>query len=408
MQKNDGIFKVCLPNCSCLCDVIMAARLTVALKRTVLVLLILVVMVQLCTWQGAAPSNRVEEQSVDCSQFDNRIQPGVSNNSIDLTNKGKKVPASNNGKVIIYAKYRTGSTFTSEFFFRHRDIAYMFEPLRLKDSRDIVKDGQQILWDMLSCRFQTDEVKRVLGWWMDRVVFCQITDQTPGCLHGHNVAISRALEHCNSVNNRVVKVIRIENIWELEEHMREGVKVVHVVRDPRGLTHSRMKLHKAHTHFGQVDEASREYCEGAVEDIRYIQRQVAIDEAAVKQRYHVIRYEDLAWEPEQQMEELYNFLQITPDDSLKTWVRQTTNASESGATNNKGYVYGTNRANPAYTSIAWHKTMKYSDVETVQKNCANFMDVFGYTSLFSEEELRQSDKSLFTKMDTNLIFHGHS
>ena len=131
------------------------------------------------------------------------------------------------GKVIIYAKYRTGSTFTSQFFFEHRNISYMFEPLRLEAHPDqpMVDDANGIIWDMLQCEFETNRTERILSWWMDRVVFCQITGQTPGCVHGKNVPLEKALRHCNKAGIQAVKVIRIQNIWQLEEFLQQQVKL---------------------------------------------------------------------------------------------------------------------------------------------------------------------------------------
>ena len=127
------------------------------------------------------------------------------------------------GKVIIYAKYRTGSTFISQFFFKHRNISYMFEPLRLGHNKPNVSELNGILWDMLQCKFETNRTDRILSWWMDRVVFCQITGQTPGCVHGESVSLARARQHCNNASIKVVKVIRIQNIWQLGEFLQQQV-----------------------------------------------------------------------------------------------------------------------------------------------------------------------------------------
>jgi len=309
----------------------------------------------------------------------------------------------NSGKVIIYAKYRTGSTFTSEFFFRHRDIAYIFEPLRTKQVSDVVKDGNPILRDMLDCKYSTNNTKRILKWWMDKVVFCQITGQSPGCIHGKPYSTHSAAQHCQAVTNKVVKVIRIEQVWELEEFFRENVKVVHVLRDPRGIAHSRRKIHRANEYWGQIVARTIEYCTGALADFLYIQRQYKKNPDLVRQLYHVVRYEDLAHHPQREMQRLYRFLDITPDKSLQEWVNLTEKHTESGKEKTGGYAYSTRRANPGYTSTAWREVIDWDTTTTVQRVCAEFMRVTGYNKMTTEKHLRNSSKELFLDIQTESL-----
>ena len=111
-------------------------------------------------------------------------------------------------KMIIYGKYRTGSTFTSEFFFQHPDIAFMFEPLRIRRGEEPVTDGQRILWDMFNCQFRTSSVQRIMKRWLAISVFCEITHQFPGCVNGKKYPIGNAEKHCKQTRTYVLKVIQ--------------------------------------------------------------------------------------------------------------------------------------------------------------------------------------------------------
>ena len=102
----------------------------------------------------------------------------------------------NTSKVIIYAKYRTGSTFASRLIFENHNVSYIFEPLRFEPAlgQPSAHLSNGVLWDMPDCNFRTNRTAHIMSWWLGHAVFCQFTGQTPGCIHGQNVPMVRA---CN-------------------------------------------------------------------------------------------------------------------------------------------------------------------------------------------------------------------
>ena len=186
------------------------------------------------------------------------------------------------------------------------------------------------------------------------------------------------------------------------------VKVVHVVRDPRGVAHSRWKLHRHHEYEGQLDHRSQEYCQQAVDDINYMRRQMSLDERLVRHLYHIVRYEDMARETRREMDKLYKFLGMPPDDNLLHWVDTIEkNAGTSSSKNaNKGYEFGTDRADPAYTAVAWRKSMSFQTVGVVQENCREFMEIAGYLPFTKTNDLRNFSLPVLGTFDEELILKG--
>lgn len=125
----------------------------------------------------------------------------------EITNSTEYLETNNQepklGNTIVYAHYRTGSTFASEFLFRRQDVAFMFEPLYLTKYQDFVSDGQNILWDMLNCRFRNESYKRIDIVWRYYSLFCHINNQTPGCRHGKVMPLKQIEAHCKQAAMKV-------------------------------------------------------------------------------------------------------------------------------------------------------------------------------------------------------------
>ena len=306
--------------------------------------------------------------------------------------------------MIIYGKLRTGSTFTSEFFFQHEDIAFMFEPFRVRRDEEPVSDGQQILWDMFNCQFRTSSVQRIVNTWLDRYVFCYIENQFPGCISGAKYPIEKAEKHCNQTHTHVIKVVRIAKLSELETFFKQGVKILHLIRDPRGVVNSRVRV-QGHTHDNVTHDAAT-YCNTAVDDMKYIREQERNDPTFIRQIYHIVRYEDLAADPVKGMTSLYEFMGISPDENVRKWAKsQATPATETDGQEEK--VYNTWRRNPEATSAKWRNSTKYSSVLQIQKVCEEFFSMFGYQAVNSEDELHNNLIPVVNPIDTENLLYTH-
>lgn len=110
--------------------------------------------------------------------------------------------------------------------------------------------------------------------------------------------------------------------------------------------------------------------------------------AWLRGRYLLVRYEDLALNPEDKAKEIYNFLDVDIDNKVLTWISQNTNAASSSKTK-----YSTSRDSKT-TPESWRLYLSFDIVRTVQTLCNNTLALLGYKIAQSEVELRDLRNSL--------------
>ena len=299
------------------------------------------------------------------------------------------------GTILIHATWRGGSTFVSDFFNKHRSIAYMYEPL--KTASDAVAEDEHyikgVLDSILHCRFHdTEGLKDVDKNWYHSQVFCQLPSQTPGC-HMESGKMYMSFEdaemYCRSMPYKAYKFIRLPSIEILANYTQQGAKVIQLLRDPRGIYTSVFKMNN-------YKRNMKRYCDSIVADLLYARKEYGLGHKEFMHNYHVIRYEDLALNPLKEMYELYKFLEIQPDQEVKRWASNQQNLSKSGRRlhhpdQSKSYTYGTTRSNPAFTAQAWRQTLSWIENEDIQNHCAEFLDIFGYSVFHNRTDLRKLD-----------------
>ena len=144
-------------------------------------------------------------------------------------------------RVIIYANYRTGSTYTSEFLVKHNKSFFMFEPLVPRyvnvDNGEPVTVPTDILGDLLQCNIVSSTYRKFASnIWLTQWTFCHPDPARPACYRSKSPeqALSRAELVCKASTFKIIKVIRVNHLRDLAKFMTEGVKVIHLIRDPRG------------------------------------------------------------------------------------------------------------------------------------------------------------------------------
>nr|AVW85665.1 peroxisome proliferator-activated receptor alpha [Pangasius sp. VGB-2018] len=100
-------------------------------------------------------------------------------------------------------------------------------------------------------------------------------------------------------------------------------------------------------------------------------------------RYLLVRYEDLALNPEAKAKEIYKFLDLDIDNKVLTWISQNTNVTSS--TSSK---YSTSRDSKT-TPESWRLNLGFDIVKTVQTLCNDTLALLGYKIVQSEVELRK-------------------
>ena len=291
--------------------------------------------------------------------------------------------------VLLYARYRGGSTFLGDFFRTNTELLYMFEPL--KRGTNIYsprQDTELILGQMFACNFDT--IYKYTGaadFWLKQCVFCRYPDPVTACIRKlPEVSEEEVTSTCVKVKTRVIKTIRVETLNDMVGMMRKGVKVIQLVRDPRGTMSSRRAIYPPLRKDPNIfREEVRDLCVRAVKDVESLRQMTSKSPDLVTNNYLVVRYEDLARNASHWLAEIYRFMGRTPDTSARTWARNTESASLSNPRDTELNFFTTQRANPFYTSISWRRKLGYNEARVVEEECQTYLDMFGYDKVPSEE-----------------------
>ncbi|XP_006817791.1 carbohydrate sulfotransferase 1-like [Saccoglossus kowalevskii] len=299
-------------------------------------------------------------------------------------------------KVIILAKMRTGSSFLGELFNHHPDFFYLFEPFLVVNQ--MVRSG------VLQKRKFTSEMIRLLG----RLLNCDTSDyfvqylnrekwmglqQSNSISPGFTRKTFREL--CNNQRHFSLKTIRVENIrdmWQYVRNASQNIKILHLVRDPRGMVHSRLKLkyltNKRIYGMGgvmmdpQLIHTTRDTCQWMARNAQ----EGFNGPFWVRNNYKLVRYEDLAEKPFKTAKEIFNFMNIPIHPNVYEWIGK--NTGEEPQTKDKHkYPYQTKRNSKA-TSQAWRSKLTAYAINAIENACGQrIMSMFGYKILKDSKNL---------------------
>ena len=240
-----------------------------------------------------------------------------------------------NLRVIIVSRKRSGSSFVGELFNQNTDIFYVFEPLVVLTTQALKRymkedvfdeHSTQILNAILSCNF----LDLPSGWWKHskRTVceFMSSVKQTEMCEpskgNSLNVILSNLTTICKN-NSRFmgVKTIRLTKLSVLKPLMKAfNIKIIHLVRDPRGTMNSRFNVNEKNLDFlrkrGKTGDEISDLCQSIHRNLKYISNSSNIQ--WLKNRYKLIRFEDIASNPSDTAIQIYRFLGLPFPDNLKT------------------------------------------------------------------------------------------
>ncbi|XP_069982612.1 carbohydrate sulfotransferase 1 isoform X1 [Penaeus vannamei] len=162
-----------------------------------------------------------------------------------LTSKGVPV------KVVIMlgSTARSGTSLFGELLSQQKDSLYLFEPelfVRQHSGQKVTQElGMKHMRDMIHCRFDKDFITFLHRRSSPFNIFRHAVTKT-NCRNWDTcLTIPRLTGACRAEPTRIMKVIRLRVVWmkELLDDPRYDVKVVHLVRDPRGSLYSMAKLH---------------------------------------------------------------------------------------------------------------------------------------------------------------------
>ena len=307
-----------------------------------------------------------------------------------------QMPRAQRRNLIILSPGRGGSSFLGSFFDSNSQIMYWVEPLRVVEEkifhRNLLSDRAKLNYrntcinvidSTFKCDFtvlNSDTLSKFSGHntrHCSKALTSGYLCRRSRCLLFSHALLSKA---CNSYNHTVIKVLMnrvlnstIENLQELFQQENYDVRLVHLVRDPRAVVYSRInsvKWIKKSYLSKDFQFKVRWICDPIVNNLRF---GLLSPPAWLKDRFKVIRYEDLAMNATKIAQELYRFAGFDWSTSVEKWIndheRQPSSAREWGA-----YTLYRNASN---VIDKWKNAPKEL-IKVVEDNCGDLMDMLGY------------------------------
>ncbi|GCB67562.1 carbohydrate sulfotransferase 3-like [Scyliorhinus torazame] len=336
--------------------------------------------------------------------------------------------------LILMATTRTGSSFVGEFFNQNSNIFYLFEPLWHVERtvtfepkganavatsivyRDVVQ--RLMLCDMYALEnfLLPLPIQHVTAFLFRRgssKSLCEKPVCTPPprtkypwherfpCrLHRCGLLnMTLAMHACLQKQHVAMKTVRLRQLdflRPLMEDFRINLKVIQLVRDPRAVLASRMvafpskyEAWKKWANQGVVpDDEEVGKLRGNCENLRTSAQLGLSQPAWLKDRFMLMRYEDVALEPMKKAYEMYRFAGIPITPEVKMWIYTNTQTSQ-GSDN----LYST-RKNSSEQFEKWRLALPFKIAQVVQTVCGPAMKLFGYKLAKDAETLANRSASL--------------
>lgn len=329
--------------------------------------------------------------------------------------------------VIVFASMRTGSSFIGELLARRNDFFYLFEPglrvqnlLKLKGLSEVVLTTKylELLDAVYRCNFTNlryflsyssamtyDQQKKHIPGLMDPTTCHYYRKDKNNKTRRYCSAITRAAAEKKCLSNKGIgiKIIRINDInlllpLVLDKEIK--LKVIHLVRDPRGMVASRLMLyyHKrkgvfSSMYFGNpMRDIVEEYCKTWLKNVeiaRYVKE--------LRDNYLLIRYEDAAVDPFEAARKIYKFTGLQEGGiprNVAEWLLNNTHK-----TNPKSSPYSTQRDSKE-TAEHWRSKLTIDMIKKIENTgkCRELMKAVGYRSIYDGRDLNKSNVSYVVKI----------
>ncbi|XP_030060547.1 carbohydrate sulfotransferase 5 [Microcaecilia unicolor] len=329
--------------------------------------------------------------------------------------------------ILILSSWRSGSSFVGQLFSQHPDVFYLMEPawhVWVTMYQSSAKVLQMAVRDLIRSVFLCDisvfdaylpgnrNISDLFQWAVSRALcavpaceFFQRTDiiseMTCKALCG-KYPFGNVEQACKTYSHIVLKEVRLFDLTALYSLLTDpsmNLKILHLVRDPRAVVKSREQAVKAlardngivlNTNGTKVEdskyEVMREVCKSHVQIYETATQKFP---SFLKDRYMMVRYEDLVSDPLAEILEMYNFANLTLTNKLESWMYNITHGHGPGSRKEAFKITSRDAVN---VSQAWRNILSFHKIRKIQEVCKGAMNLLGYRLIETEKE--QKDLSL--------------
>ena len=282
---------------------------------------------------------------------------------------------------MIVATWRSGSSFLGEVLNSHPVSTYHYEPLHLHGITQLrggplAKEAVRSLAQLLTCNYTGMEDymgynKGNMGYNKGYYCFAQNKRMWGHCLAGGKEAIAKsycwntefATHFCKLFPFHSIKTVRLRlNMTEtLVTDERLSVKIMLLVRDPRGTVNSRK---------------TRSWCKGYPDcaDPARLCKDMEDDFHAFKDlskrypsRYKVVRYEDFSLDPEKHSKDVLQFYGVPFHPNVEKYLQSHTTKGNG----NTGH-------DSKKTPFLWRHQLNKTEIIKIQEGCETALSLWGY------------------------------
>ena len=322
------------------------------------------------------------------------IKPQNSGNA----NENQTFSTRNN--LIILSQGRGGSSFLGGIFNCNPQVMYWFEPLydvgnllnvnlftdkepvtykdtciRLMDSFfkcDFNNITNKTLSELSASRFRLHSKALTSG------SLCPGKLKSKRCTSFSKTLLGKA---CNSYKHTVIKILSSRlpdrTIQIFQEHFahqkRYDVKFINLVRDPRAVVYSWVKSNWVKNHSDQEFRVNvKKICDPIEKNVRY---GLLSPSSWLKNRFKVIRYEDLVVHTTKIARELYRFAGFDWSAAVDEWITDHERSLNSAVDKNPYSLY----RNASAVINKWKREASVELITVVEDVCGSLMNIMGYT-----------------------------
>ncbi|GAB0099002.1 uncharacterized protein DMENIID0001_148200 [Sergentomyia squamirostris] len=277
---------------------------------------------------------------------------------------------------IVIAKSRSGSTFFGDLLNSVPGTFYTYEPLFILHGKPILNENDP------KAPMAVSHVKKILQCdfsGRDMKIYLNDGKRLP-FFFKHNTRIWRLSEEypqffwtpsfqtsiCRLFPMQSMKIVQLplSIFGKLLDDL--NVRIVFLIRDPRGMLNSRKPLKWCHDGFPHCSDPST-VCQDIVAD--YYAAELFRNK--YPDRFRVVRYEDLCLNPYEMSMEILHFYGLP---SMHSKVQE---FLESHTKIDMGDAYSTHR-NTKSTPYHWITDLSYEEIDAIQSVCTDAMALWGY------------------------------
>ncbi|KAJ1134889.1 hypothetical protein NDU88_001335 [Pleurodeles waltl] len=335
--------------------------------------------------------------------------------------------------LLIISTWRSGSSFLGQLFNHNPDVFYMLEPTRAvwfsmanqspyflhTPIRELIRsifrcDMGAFLPYMPEGKFFSE----IFAWHESRALCSHSTCSSmppskvidrPECNRTcRQVPFEKMEEACKAHSHVVVKEVRffdLEVLYPLLTDPHLNLKIIHLVRDPRAVVSSR-------EHFLQleVDDAIISNAQNVTANIGVVMEEICGAQMRMyqtalldpppflKDRYIMVRYEDMVKDPLGYLKTWYDYIGLSLSPTMESWIYNITHGS---GPKDKGFMPFT--GDSLKLAQHWRDKLSFEKVQLIQDVCKKEMAMFGYRLVKSKAEQKDKSLDLILSMKTDSL-----